>query len=174
MKKSKLHQGFSLFKPLFVIAIIGLLIGLVIPGLAPSARAASTVDTNNYGNVAPLAPGVGRLLATNVASGGTVTNNTQFAILFSSTISAQLNLLGLGTGATNTCTATFQVSDDNANWQTIGTMTLTGTGTLTTSVVSNFAAGGAAFARLSTVTSTANGTGTNLNVEVWVNTKPGL
>ncbi len=110
----------------------------------------------------------GRLAATNMATGVAWTNNTG---LTSAGLpdggAVQLNLLALGAGATNSCAVLIQKSVDGAYWTDDVTLQLTGTGATATKCISNISASAIAHWRIYSITSTANGTGTNLNVEVW-------
>lgn len=110
----------------------------------------------------------GRMAATNLVTGTVVTNGmalTTTGLPFGGAV--QVNLLGLGAGATNTCTVALQKSVDGLVWTTADTITLTGLGASTAMCISNIAASPIRNWRVFTVSSTANGAGTNLNVEVW-------
>jgi hypothetical protein len=137
---------------------------------------AQTVQTNTYAGTT-LGNVNGRVVATNLATGVTCTNNAMVGVKYSSALAVQLNLLGLGLGATNSCLVTLQESNDSSNWLAFATMALTGSASTNASCISNFTVNAGASIRVSTVASTgtgAGGAGTNLNVEVWVNSKPNL
>ena len=114
-----------------------------------------------------------RVVATNMATGVVSTNN---ALLTSTALpeggAVQLNLLGLGAGATNSAEVLLQKSVDNTYWSDDAKIQLTGSGATTVSCISNITASAIQYWRVRTVTSTANGTGTNLNVEVWFSRPP--
>jgi hypothetical protein len=114
------------------------------------------------------------LAATNMATGVAVTNAATFNMRSSNYVAFQLNLNALGLGATNKCDVTLQNSVDGSNWQSWATMTLTGTSNVTAMCVSNFQSYGIPLGRVQKITSTANGTGTNLNMELWMYGKSGI
>ena len=117
----------------------------------------------------PSLPYSQRVVAQNMATGAITTNNVLIADHGNKNgLSVQLNLLGLGAGATNSCTVLLQKSNDNSNWVNADTLLLTGTGATSATCISNVTASAVRYWRVRSVTSTANGTGTNLNVEVWV------
>ena len=110
----------------------------------------------------------GRIVATNMATGVAYTNAT---VMTSAGLpdggAVQLNLLALGAGATNSCEVQLQKSVDGTYWTDDAKVQLTGTGATAAKCISNISASAIAYWRIYSVTSLANGTGTNLNVEVW-------
>jgi hypothetical protein len=116
------------------------------------------------------------LVATNIATGVVATNpaTSYQPVGDSAQIAVQLILNGLGAGATNSCAVLTQESCDGVNWVNGTTLQLTGSGATTVSCISNITLGARGYWRWRTITSTANGTGTNLAPTLILNRKPGF
>jgi hypothetical protein len=169
-----------------LLTIILVLVVLAILGVAGPATAQTNITlgtSTNFGTVntaSPVTYGfnpgvyVQTLVATNIGTGVVVTNTTWTGTGPHSTVAVQLTLTGLGAGATNSCAVLTQTSVDGVNPVASTTLNLTGQGATTATCISNVTLNAAGYYRVYTVTSTANGTGTNLAPTVTLGTKDGF
>jgi hypothetical protein len=132
-------------------------------------------ETTNRYTLSNVAYTLSDVLATNIDTGVIVTNTTPLgAASEANNLAVQLTLTGLGAGATNACAVLFQTSVDGSVWTNGATMHKTGGGATTVTCISNFTSLAVPYWRVYTITSTANGTGTNLSVTVTAHGKPGI